>query len=78
LRNEELKKDLWHNVELRKKSEQELHELAEEVDRFKVICEEKRATDLSDQSALNAQLKDLKYANDDLYRKFVSKQDEAS
>lgn len=35
-KNEDMKKELWDNIDMRKKSEQELLDLASEVERYKL------------------------------------------
>jgi len=44
-KNEEMKKDLWHNIDLRQRSETALKEMAEEVDNYKNKSEDTKSHD---------------------------------
>ena len=74
---EELRSELWQNIELRKKSEDDLTELASEVNSYKLQFENRRSQDVQDMQQLQTLVTDLRLQNEDLHKKLLSKADES-
>jgi hypothetical protein len=73
-----MKKELWLNIELRNKSESDVKALVEEVERYKQSYDDKHVHDSVEISELHAQIKDLRYQNEDLLHKLRQKDNETT
>ncbi len=62
-----MKKDLYGAIDQKNRAEDALKELAEEVERFKDSISDKKALEMQELSSYSAQVKDLKYQNDQYY-----------
>ena len=74
---EEVKHELWTNIELRKKSEDELNALANEVSIYKQQFDNRRQQEVHDMQHLSTLNKDLKHQNEDLHQRLAAKSDES-
>ena len=75
-KNEELSRDLWNNIDSRKKLEGELRSLEADMSLYKSNLSEQDAHALREIGILKSQVNDLKYQRDDLMKQIKYKNDE--
>lgn len=61
---------------MKNRAEDALKELADEVERFKLTISDKKAMEMQEMQSYSAQVKDLKYQNEQYYHQVQAKQEE--